>query len=369
MKPMLFTTLLIAATIGTSWIIGCAPHDFSKDPETCSDPNGGSCTVNPDGKRSYEYTVNTNSIPLDILVISDNSGSMSRDQRSLGSKFPAFLNLVKNFDFHIGVTTTDVAGSGKAGRDGKLVPMGGQAYLTKSSANAQSLFQAAVQRPETATCDQYLQANNCGVNRCADYYNYCPSDDSRAIYAANLAVSYNESGFLRANAPLHVIILSNADERVVGGADPNRPMEAKDYPSSLIQNVQSSFGGGKTLKVHTIVIQPNDSACLQAEQFSSTIFGQYAPVYASLSSQTGGVRASICATDYTAQLQQIGQVATDSLQKDFGLNCKTSDTHLEYTVTPAQPSNIGHVDSTGYILKFAHALPANTSVHLKYTCE
>lgn len=369
MKPVLLTSLMLIAVMSASWIIGCAPADFSKEPQTCSDPNGGTCVVTPSGNNQYDYTVNTSSLPLDILVVSDNSGSMSRDQRSLGSKFPAFLNLVKSFDYHIGVTTTDVAGSGKPGRDGSLIAMGGASYLTRSSVNAQSLFQAAVQRPETATCDQYLKTHNCAVQSCADYYNYCPSDDSRAIYAANLVVDHNDSSFLRPTAPLHVIILSNADERVVGGADPQRPMETRDQPSSLIQNVRAKFGAAKALRVHTIVIQPNDSTCLRQEAYSATVFGQYAPIYASLSTQTGGVRGTICASDYTAQLQQIAQVATSSLQRDFGMNCKTSDTHLTYTVTPAQPSNVAHVDSTGLVLRFTQPLPQNTSVHLNYTCE
>lgn len=363
-----FNTLLIASGLFMLiWITNCAPVRFANAPLNCSD-----CRYNENGKIEYQYTVTPANTPVDILFVSDNSGSMSANQRTLGTKFPSFFNIVKNFDYHVAVTTTDVfTKTGGAGRGGNLVGFSdGSVVLTKSSSNPQALFSSGIQRPETATCDSYLASHRCnGGDPCTDYYTYCPNDDSRGIYAANLVVSNNPAGFLRASAPLHVVILSNADERVLGGNYPPWPLENLDQPSTLISNVQSTYGGGKSLTVHTLVIQPGDSSCANQQVDNSLgTFGQYAPVYSSLSSSTGGIRGSICAADYSGQLAQIANMVQINLTKSVPLRCKTDQANLKYVLTPANPSIVGTVDAAGMTLNFNVALPQTTTANITYSC-
>ena len=380
MKILSFVLIVIAAYCST-WLTACAPANFNVVKQDCS-AGQGTCVVGPAGHKTYNYTVSPSNTPIDILFISDNSGSMSRDQQSLGSKFPAFFNIIQNLDYHVAVTTTDVfQHDGSSGQGGNLVDFGsGVKVLTPQTSNIQSLFQAAVQRPETNICEQYLQTHNCVGNtsaaysgrntNCSDYYNYCPNDDSRAIYAANQVVSQNESGFLRDSAPLHVVILSNSDERVVGGQKADWPLETNDLPSTLITNVQHTFNNAKSLTVHTIIIKPNDSSCLNQEVDSNLLtFGQYAPVYASLTSQTNGIAGSICALNYSTQLQQIATMVQTNLQSSLPLKCATSDANLTYTLTPANAAITAHVDGSGQVLNFSQPIPASTSVALSYTCN
>lgn len=349
------------------WITNCSPVRFSNTPLTCED-----CSYSVDGSLQYSYAVTPANTPVDILFVSDNSGSMTANQRNLGNKFPSFFNIVKNFDYRVAVTTTDVIAKGSIpARGGTLIPFGdGSSFLTRSSGNAQGLFSAAIQRPETVTCDAYLATHSCNVaNSCSDYYNYCPNDDSRGIYAANMVVSGNPAGFLRPAAPLHVVILSNADERVLGGNYPPWPLESLDQPSTLVSNVQSLYGGAKTLKVHTLIIQPGDSGCLNAQVDNSLrTFGQYAPVYSSLSSMTGGIRGSICASDYSAQLSQIATMVTQTLVQSIPLRCKTSTAGLSYSVSPANPALTATLDSTGMTLNFSQPISYTTTVTLTYKC-
>ena len=379
MKILSFVLIVIAVYCAT-WITACAPANFNIVKQDCS-AGHGTCVAGANGKKTYTYTVSPSNTPIDILFVSDNSGSMSRDQQNLGLKFPAFFNIIQNLDFHVAVTTTDVFNhDGSSGQGGSLVDFGGGVkVLTPQTSNIQSLFQAGVQRPETSTCDQYLQTHNCVANSaaayagrstdCSDYYNYCPNDDSRAIYATNLVVNQNESSFLRDSAPLHVVILSNSDERVVGGQKADWPLETNDLPATLIQNVQHTFNGAKSLTVHTIIIKPNDSACLNQEVDTNLLtFGQYAPIYSSLTTQTNGIAGSICSANYSMQLQQIANMVQVNLQSSLPLNCKTSDAQLTYTLAPANAAITAHVDASGQVLNFSQPIPATTSVSLNYTC-
>lgn len=349
------------------WITNCSPVRFSNTPLTCED-----CSYSADGSIQYSYAVTPANTPVDILFVSDNSGSMTANQRSLGTKFPSFFNIVKNFDYRVAVTTTDVIAKGTVpARGGTLIPFGdGSSFLTRNSGNAQAMFSAAIQRPETVACDGYLATHNCSAaNSCTDYYNYCPNDDSRGIYAANVVVSGNPAGFMRPAAPLHVVILSNADERVLGGNYPPWPLESLDQPSTLISNVQSTYGGAKTLNVHTLIIQPGDSGCLNSQVNNQLrTFGQYGPVYSSLSNMTGGIKGSICASDYSAQLAQIANMVTQTLVKSIPLRCKTASNELSYSVSPANPSLVGVLDSSGMTLNFNQPISYTTTVTLTYKC-
>lgn len=368
MLRRLFNTVMIAIGLFTLiWITNCSPVRFSNAPLTCSD-----CSYSPDGKIAYDYTVTPANTPVDILVVSDNSGSMTNNQRNLGTKFPSFFNIVKNFDYRVAVTTTDVQAKGSLpARGGTLIGFSdGSNFLTRNSANAQALFSAAVQRPETVACDGYLATHNCSLaGSCSDYYNYCPNDDSRGIYAANLVVNNNPNSFLRPAAPLHVVILSNADERVLGGNYPPWPLEDLDKPNTLISNVRSVYGGAKSLTVHTLIIQPGDSGCLNAQVDNSLrTFGQYGPVYSSLSGATGGIKGSICASDYSAQLASIATMVTETLTQNIPLRCKTTAADLSYTVVPASSGLYATLDSTGTSLNFSQPISSSTTVKLKYKC-
>ncbi len=366
----------VAGLLMASHLMGCSPVAFNTSPAPCD--GGVTCTVGANGDRSFDVTITTSTTPVDILFVDDNSGSMSKDQRSLGSRFSSFFNYISGYDYHIGIITTDISSSTNPPRainqqgalqDGNLVNFAnGVSFLTSSTPNAAQLFQSTIQRPETANCDQYLQTHDCSAGQCSDYANQCPSDDSRAIYAANLAVSRNQGGFLRPNAQLEIVILSNSDERVWGGTQGGPALEDLDQPSNLLQNIQTTFGGTKAVTVHTIVIQPNDVSCLRQEAFTPLIFGQYAPVYASLSSMTSGVAGTICASDYSSQLSAIGNLAQNNLQSSISLPCQTTDQLLTYTLTP-NVADVGHVDSSGQNLVFATPLPQGTQVHYSGKCS
>ena len=162
--------------------------------------------------------------------------------------------------------------------------------------------------------------------------NQIGSGDERAVYASILATANQGAanpGFLRPNANLAIVILSDEDERSVGGnctvtdpADPVQniniangqcdpgfaPLMPNDSPSTLISQIDSEWGGNKQLNVYSIIIIPDDmtlypdpndggqqQTCLQLQSHQGPYFTAHpGTTYQSLSQMTGGLVGSIC---------------------------------------------------------------------------
>ena len=90
--------------------VGCSPVKFSLDDSKCKE-NG--CIV-VDGKYSFNYTATAGYGKVDILIVNDNSASMSFEQARLAPRFANFIGDLdsRNIDYRIGMTTTDVSGTG-----------------------------------------------------------------------------------------------------------------------------------------------------------------------------------------------------------------------------------------------------------------
>jgi hypothetical protein len=354
--------------------VACAKVNFSSNNDPCI---GNKNCTSILGANVYDYSVSMSTQPIDVLFVIDNSASMSPIQSSIGQKFPSLFSTLNQYDFHVGVTTTDISDSSLnparavnqsgALQDGKLIGLSdGSSFITSGSSNPQSLFATAITRPETLACEQYIQANcPMGCTNAAAYHAACPSEDTRAIDAAFMTLSTDQTGFMRSNAPLAVVIVSNADERASGGTAVNsQPLTQNDLPSALIAQAQTL---NKPLSVYSVVIQPGDSACLAQQQYSSTLFGWYANQYQSLSQQTGGAVSSICSTDFSANLTSIGQGVAQSMQS-ITLKCEpiNNTVTVTYPGSPAQTLTTSGADKT--VLQLPTALTVGQSVRVKYSC-
>ncbi len=362
----------------------CAPVKFSSVPVTQSTSvtcaSLGAGCVTSGNTQSYDYKVTIAPAAADILFVVDNSASMSAIQHNIGSRFSTFFSAIQSLDYHIAITTTDISGSGNAARainqngalqDGRLIAFGNGSQVLTSSAgsNTASYFQNAIQRNETFTCESYLSTHNCTQsNACTDYSTYCPSEDTRGVVAATLAVQRNESSFLRDGVNLSVVIISNADERAAGGRISGYLQPASsDQPATLVAAVKSAFST-KPLTVDSIIIQPGDNACLQAQTFSTALFGWTGNFYQSLASLTGGVQGSVCASDYGSQMGQIAATITNQVSS-VNLPCAPDNSKVDVVFTPTSSAVAFQLGGTNnQHVQFAQALPANTMVEVKFTC-
>jgi len=125
----------------------------------------------------------------DILLVIDNSCSMSDKQVSLGAGFPAFIANARavGLDFQIGVTTSDMAATG-----GRLV--GSPKILSSSMNNLNTLFSQRVAQGTSGSTNEELLA------------------PATAAVTAPLNTTDN-AGFLRPGATLGIVSVSDAEDQ------------------------------------------------------------------------------------------------------------------------------------------------------------
>jgi hypothetical protein len=378
-------TRLTALSFAVGFYVGCSPAKFDVSTANCND---ASCVVE-NGKYSYSYSVTAGAGKVDILIVDDNSASMSFEQKRLADRFANFIqNLdAKKVDYRIAITTTDVSG-GAFPQGGQLIKLSdGSSYITPSQAHRVNLFNSAIQRPETKNCENwianYLRTNGASsINTSAyasAYSQNCPSGDERGIYSANLVVQKNPASFIRSDAHLSIIFLSDEDERSgLYSTNSGYKLASMDQPGTLVSNVRTTLGESKykSLSIHSIIVK--DNTCLNQqnnqvlgdvpnEATRGLVTGSIGTVYLTFA-QTNpawGVAADICAkdSDYTTQLGQI-QTNIESRIKDILLKC-SSPTDLEVNISG---STVAHSVS-GNVLSFNQYLAAGTSVSLSYKCS
>lgn len=367
--------------------VGCSPVNFSKDEELNKCQNSGKNCLTLNGKDYFDETISVAGGLVDILIVNDNSASMSPEQTQLAARLSGFIqNLdAQHADYRIAITTTDISNSNNPARainqngalqDGHLIPFGnGSYYLTPDSGSLtqkDAWFKAALQRPETASCETFIKNNYGKSGYDAAYSTNCPSGDERGIYAANLVIKNNPNTFIRSNSHLAVIVLADEDERsalyLSPSMYPGYSLEPMDQPQTLLSNLRSIYGGGKLLSVHSIITASDQCKAIQSNQMiingQATVYGSIGETYKQASQMTQGVIGDICATDYTTQL---GQISTNILNRinSVTLAC-ANPVDLSVSIV-GQPGVTYSV--AGNLVKFSTQLAPGTTVKLKYTCD
>lgn len=383
---------LVAFAVG--FYIGCSPVKFTKDPEYQKCQSSGEVCVSADGRDYFDSTLTIRGGVVDILIVNDNSASMSEEQKQMANKFGTFLAKLdsERVDYRIGMTTTDVSDSNNEPRainqngdlqDGKLIKFDdGSYFITPNSANKESLFASAVKRTETLSCETWLVTSEAQSLKTTDktkfnklYYEKCPSGDERGIYASNLVIKNNPHTFLRGEANLAIILISDEDNRSVGYVSSKTPdsnlwaafaLQSLDLPANFVENFNSLYGTSKNLAFNSIVVKSGDTACRdsQAAQLPGAT-GTYGASYVQLSNLTGGVVGSVCASDYTSQL---GDIATNIIEKinSVSIACENPNDLI------VQLTNVNSgltYDLSGRLITFSQDLPPGSQVRLKYSCE
>lgn len=206
---------------------------------------------------------------VDVLWVIDNSGSMSDDQKALADNFDAFMNyfVPMGIRYHMGVTTTDMASPTQFGKmQGTYGD--GQHYVDWTMREAgDDQFRTTIKK---------LGSNG--------------SSSERGLSAMQVSLSEemqsgHNAGFLRADASLAVVFLSDEEDQSPGFE--SRPATYwQDYVDYLVQ----------------LKGAPEEVICSAIVNFADT--GGYAEV----ANATGGVVADIRA-NYYKTLLEVGRVS------------------------------------------------------------
>jgi hypothetical protein len=391
--------------------VSCSPVRFNDNPVAKQSCTPGTPCVNTDGSytAAQSFTFNqTNKV--DILIVNDNSGSMTQEQQNLANSFNGLTNTLdaSGMDWQIAVTNTDICTDTSTGLCRNPVIQGatwlqgarGQFMGPLGSSPAYGNYIMHYNDPNVATTfGQTIQRQN-----------QLGSGDERAIYAASLALFSGiagNNGFVRDNSNLALIILSDEDERSVGGnciTDSTNPLfefafsndpsasnysskypcdpsysalEALDNYQNFFNTFTSTYNGAKKLTVNSIVIKPGDRNCLNQQVAQGPVFtGHYGNILSAFAKATATPNPnnpgqsvdntySICdngSGQFTQDVSNIsGAIANLPGSKTLSLNyAPASIQSVEYSSSPGVAVAYTFVPGTNYIT--LQATPPNSSV-------
>lgn len=336
----------------------CSPVDFSTHTDlikpSCSE-SGADLTacVNND----FDFTQMSQSIDVkanadvDILFVVDNSSSMSQEQVGIGDKINGFIDKIKDLNWQIALTTTDerVMTTGPDGAerpwgDGQLRPFdsdNGNQFVMRStdlaSRNAQSMLANAINVGVSGN------GNERGIN--ATY---------RSV--ARAADPSPNKDFFRPDAKLAVVIITDEDECSSGlGVCANKSAATASHsdPKTALNFIKSQLGASKVVSFNSIMFIPNDSTCKTG--------ANQGHVYKEIVELTNGVTGSICSSDFTTPLAEIGNKVVE-LIKSVSLACAPADIDKDGKVDLAIVLADGSTMTSGFqingsTVNFASALP------------
>lgn len=129
--------------------------------------------------------------PVDLLVVVDNSRGMAEWQGLLADAYPSLVQpyLDQGIDFHVGVITTDVKDDMQAGN---LRPLSdGSLFITRDTVDPEAAWREAVLVGEEGAAPAGIQA---------------------MLLATDPAKTSGNAGFLRPEARLELLVVSNHDD-------------------------------------------------------------------------------------------------------------------------------------------------------------
>lgn len=276
----------------------------------------------------------------DILLVVDDSGSMQDKQNNLAANFSSFIQyaVAANVDYQMGVTTTtmeddpcvggfcppngSVASKGKLRRDSATPPL----YILKPTT------------PNVA--QKFSDFVKVGTNGGS-------TEQGLAAAVAALTppvISAENDGFLRTDANLAVVVVSDADDQ-------------SPQPVSYYQNRLINIKGFNRLSMFTFNnIGPYAGSAPSGCTYDSDPVSNTR--YESVVQATGGVKDEICTTNWSGTLQNLGKTAF-GYRTQFYLNT-TPDTSGGKTITVqvngqnvASGASTWTYDSASNSIKFA----------------
>lgn len=353
------------------FLLACGPVRFSTKEQSSnpSAPGAGGATGTSTLTRNVNFTsiVSPPNNKLDLLLVIDNSNSMLADNQKLAAKLSVFVNDLKTskIDWQMCVTTTStlsVNGVPKWGASvlwSNYVPPAGVSnwVLKPGSTNLSNIFTDTI--------------NSIGAG-------WSGTDDERGLKAAwwhlwNGDPRYTgNSGCYRNDAALSMILISDEDERSVGGIQTDeyyigefKPLETDDLPATLVGQVQDIFGTNKRFSFNSIVTKPNDTQCL-ATQDAAGSKSHYGRKYAETSVLTAGGVGSICDADFSTSLNYFKDVIQTSINS-VPLECAPYQNQISFTINGSSSSTY-QMTLQGMSATFVPGLPAGVRLDLTYKC-
>lgn len=214
---------------------------------------------------------------VDILFVIDNSGSMSSNQQNLANNIQAFIQFFASdtaVDFHIGVTSTDTSSSGEKG----------------------AFVGPVIDQNHPDPIGEFVKQANLGIDGWFDEMGLEAA--KLALTGSNVAAGGPNHGFLRENALLSIIVISDEDDV--------SPGLVSDYVNSFL----AVKNGRSDAVLFSAIAGDVPGGCSSSVGYAWSGDRYYTAV-----SALNGAFESICAPDWANKLQAIGDLTFEALTK------------------------------------------------------
>lgn len=335
-------------TVATGLLTACGAVEFQGEDLTSENAKG--VVVYP---YSQSIDIKAES-QVDILFVVDNSGSMAEEQVGLSNKINGFMNIVKDLDWQVALTTTDPDVNTRD-KNGVSRPWGDGQFRPLDSDTGNRFFMSS--KTDSLTTAQSALANAIMVGTSGSGYENSISNTFRALERRSSSSAH--AAFFRPSS--HLVIINISDEDECGGGP--CPTFEKSIPKNLVNFVKAQFSDSKLFSFNTFSRAASDSQC------SSAI---YTPIYEEMANLTGGVVGSVCSNDYTQGLSRIGSHVIE-LVRSVQLGCEPTDMDGDGKGDVVTKLANGQISQTSYTVNgttvtFAQALPEGKH-SFSYFCE
>ncbi len=272
---------------------------------TACGPKAASFSILAANQGTFQGSTANNKV--DILWVIDNSGSMATKQNNLSVGFNSFSNVFvnKGFSFNMGIVTSDTRTTGLGGQAG--IFQGAPSVISDTTIGFAALFQ-----------------NNVKVGQAGD-------SAAKELHAIELAtgalLNTTNTGFLRSDAHLAVIILSDADDNdsAASGATTATTLAHLQALKPDVYDV-SSRTYKKNFTVSAVAVNSmTDTDCYDMDQdgfvdndgnldgIPDVQLYEEGVKFKTLVTATNGSFASICKADFSDGLNTISQRIAEAI--------------------------------------------------------
>jgi hypothetical protein len=241
---------------------------------------------------------------VDILWVVDDSGSMVNERRRLVSNFNRFVQELTalRVDFQMGVTA---ATPNDRGRLRGMPPI-----LTNRTPNPRAVFEANTTFPASrARWEQGL--------RMAQF----------AFSALNTSPGGPNAGFIRPNAALAIVVVTDEDDASFG---------SPEFYARTLRGLKGP--GNENLVTLNVIGGPVPNGCLAAEE--AAFYGSRARPsfrYTEVATRTGGIIGSICDPSFEQTLLRLAQ-QLNTLKRVFSMTLLPISSSIRVTVVDGTTS-------------------------------
>jgi hypothetical protein len=267
-----------------------------------------------------KFAVNVTKRKIDVLFMMDNSGSMAAEQTSVSQAFNHFIDgfVSQNLDYHIGVVSSDASTDAANWTGGAYsnFPNEGAGSLLARSGNSRYISSSSGTAAVVSAFTQNINLGTSGNGAETGLLSLMAALDPAKLAGWN-------SGFLRDDALLAMIVVSDEDESV-SSSDNNylkgNPQAQSDRISSFVTQVKGLKPARPDLIRFDAVVAPSQAECPSVTSTNGVVgTGDTYMAVAKQLAQDGQEHVMNVCSDFSSKLVSLGNTLSIQIERRFQL--------------------------------------------------